>query len=479
MDIDFFTRISRCFDENELNDIIMKIENFLNSQLKISKNFRIWKSYGDEFLIVVLGCSKITLNKQLNKLKSLFRQQRFAQGSGRDYSNIMMSFSAGVASFPEDGADLLTVIRKSVTGMFLAKAYRRNRIVNAPEENKPACERVIYNMKLRIDIILGSYGETGSVTEPVTATTARFSEPQAIDTDRFGRIYIADQNNDSVTMYDGQTVRKVAGGLSRPTGLAVYGDSLYITDTGNDTVRLVDLQSGEVSNFAGDFVPGYSGDGEQASRARLNKPGGAVIDMEGNVYVNDIANNVIRKINRENVITTFAGTGWYGHTGDGGQASQASFAEIYGLGIDRLRGFIYTADYFNHCIRKIDIAKGIVTTVAGCGEEGYSGDGGNALNARLSRPVAVCSDEHGNLFIAESGNHCVRFYHAREKLIYTLVGDGAAGIGESGAVSGFRLANPNGLAVYGNNLYILDGANNRLCQIKLDGDMNIAVCGHS
>jgi len=258
--------------------------------------------------------------------------------------------------------------------------------------------------------------------------------------------------------------------LNKPTGLTVFKDKLYITDTGNDVVRLLDFKTGIISTFAGDSEAGYSGDGGFAVNARLNKPGGVVVDIEGNVYINDIANNVIRKVDQQNIITTFAGTGQYGYTGDGGQAIQTTFAEIYGLGINRRKGCIYLADYFNHCIRVIDIKTGVITTVIGIGEEGYSGDGGNAREARLNRPVAVCADENNNLYIAESGNHCIRFYEALTEKICTLVGDGVAGIGTLGSVRSFRFANPNGLAIdKDNTLYVLDGANNRLCSIKIGG----------
>ena len=233
----------------------------------------------------------------------------------------------------------------------------------------------------------------------------------------------------------------------------------------------MDLKTGIIFTFAGDTEAGYSGDGGSAVNARLNKPGGVVVDIEGNVYINDIANNVIRKVDQQNIITTFAGTGQYGHTGDGGPATQATFAEIYGLGINRRKGYIYLADYFNHCVRVINIKTGVIKTVIGTGEEGYSGDDGNALEARLNRPVAVCVDDKDNLYIAESGNHCIRFYQAQTNIIYTLVGDGVAGIGSPGSVNSFRLANPNGLAINKDNtLYVLDGANNRLCSIIIGGN---------
>lgn len=486
LDIDFFTRICRRFSEKELNDIMKNIEEFLNSHLP--ENAKTWKAEGDdEFLIVSSCCSKDELNEILLEIKKRFRKQKFAQGSDKDYSNITMSFSAGVSAYPVDGPDLHTVIRKSVVGLFLAKAFRRNRVVKAPEMNTVGCERVLYDKELKVNIVLGSYGEVCSINEPVIASQARLWEPQAIDIDESGKVYIADQNNNSILRYDGYTVSKIAGTglfgysgdgssgncamLNKPTGLTVLNDKLYITDTGNDVVRLLNLKTGIISTFAGNSEAGYSGDGGLATDACLNKPGGVIADKEGNVYINDIVNNVIRKIDQQNIITTFAGTGQYGYSGDGGQAAQATFAEIYGLGINRQKGCIYLADYYNHCIREINIKTGIISTVVGIGKEGYSGDGRNAREARLNRPVAVYVDGNDNLYIAESGNHCIRFYEAETEKIYTLVGDGTAGIGESGLVKDFRLANPNGLAIGKSSvLYLLDGANNRLCSIKIGGN---------
>lgn len=484
LDIDFFTRICRRFNEKELNDIIKNMEVFLHSQLP--ERGKIWKSEDDEFLITVLGCNKDKLNRMVSEIKKKFRKQKFAKDSEKDYSNITMSFSAGIAAFPIDGSDLDTLIKKSVVGLFLAKANRRNRVEMAPEPNIDGYERILYDNKLHVDIVLGSYGEIGSVSEPINVERARLWEPQAIDVDESGNVYIVDQNNNSVLMYDGCEVSRIVGTgmfgysgdggfancamLNKPTGLTVSDDKLYITDTGNDAVRLFRFKTGIISTIAGNSEAGYSGDGGLAVNARLNKPGGMVVDIEGNIYINDIANNVIRKVDRQNIITTFAGTGQYGYSEDGGQATQATFAEIYSLGINRRKGHIYLADYFNHCIRKIVIKTGMITTIAGNGQEGYSGDGGNAHEARLSRPVAVCVDDDDNVLIAESGNHCIRLCEAKTKKIYTLLGDGVAGIGQSGTVERFRLANPNGLAVgKDNTLYILDGANNRLCSIKIGG----------
>ena len=352
----------------------------------------------------------------------------------------------------------------------------------APEKSLKGAERILAMPDGEIRLIIGKYGETGCVENSVGYRDAYFWEPQSIDTDKDGNLYVVDQNNHTILRFDGKHVSRIVGDgsygytgdggnaefarLNKPTGLAVFQKKLYITDTGNDVVRVVDLDTGVIMTAAGTGKTGFSGNGVLAITADLNKPGGAAVDAEGNLYINDIANNVIRKVDRFGIITTYAGSGKYGDEGDGGLAEYSSFAEVYGICVDKRTSDLYIADYFNHCVRMVEQKTGKIKRVAGIGKCGYGGDGKNPLNALLNRPVAVATDIHGNLFIAESGNHCVRVIPAGASRIFTLVGDGICGIGEPGAVSKFRLANPNGLATDDRfNLYILDGANNRICRM--------------
>lgn len=484
MDIDFFTRFCKKFCQQDISDIIKNITLFLESQLPLGA--ALWKSEGDEFLIFAPDYDATGLQCIITEVKKKFRKQRFARNSRQDYSNVAMTFSAGVASFPRDGDTLDALVKKATVALFLAKAFRRDRVLIAPHFENSGFNRILYDSSLHIDILFGRYGEYGSVLDRVHSSEALLWEPQAVCIDNEGNLYIADQNNHCVLKYDGEYVHRIAGNmtfdfsgdhgpgvkaaLNKPTGLAVYEKSLYITDTGNDAVRKLDLESGLIDTFAGTGETGYSGDGGPAQKARLNKPGGAAVDRNGNVYINDIANNVIRKVNTSGIISTYAGTGKYGYSGDGGPSRDAAFSEIYSVYVDRHYNYLYLADYFNHCIRKVDLATDIITTVAGSGREGYDGDGGDACGASLSRPVAICSDRWGNLFIAESGNSCIRFVNKTTGRIYTLVGDGTIGIGRAGPVGAFRLANPNGLELGPEDkLYILDGANNRVCLMNLRG----------
>ncbi|WP_432409058.1 diguanylate cyclase [Wukongibacter sp. M2B1] len=480
IDIDYMIRFCLKFSKEEIDRVA---ENFFYFFLdKFPSDVRIWKSKGDEFLILFPDATKDYALKFTDRVRKLFKRTKFAIDTNSECSNITFSFSAGVAAYPQDGNEVDEVIRRATVALFLAKAYRRNRVYPAPYQRLKGEDRVLAIPHGEISVLMGKYGEIGHLERPMKYSDVKFWEPQAIDTDEEGNLYIVDQNNHTVLKYDKKHISRIAGNcshgytgdngdaklaqLNKPTGLAIFKNKLYITDTGNDVVRVVDLDSGIIRTAAGTGETGYSGDGGKAVLATLNKPGGGAVDFEGNLYINDIANNVIRKVDRLGIITTYAGSGEYGYEGDGGCAIDASFAEIYSIGIDKRISNLYLADYFNHCIRMIDHKTGGIKRIAGTGECGYKGDGGDPLKACLNRPVAVSSDIHGNLFIAESGNHCIRVISAKTGKIFTLVGDGIYGIGESEQVSQFRLANPNGLAVDKDfNLYILDGANNRVCMI--------------
>lgn len=482
LDIDFFLRFCRSFNNEEIRDIVKNITVFF--QMNIPQNAHFWKSNGDEFLLFYPDMTNMALKPVVDKLRKDFRKQKFAQNTNRDYSNVVMTFSAGIASAPEDGENPQEIIRKATVALYLAKAFRRNRVFVSPDSNMPGKSRQLFDENLKVEILIGDYGEIGTIDEPVPYAQARLWEPQAIDLDADGNLYIVDQNNHSILKFDGTHIRRIAGNgfpgysgdngpaknatLSKPTGLAISEQYLYITDTGNDVVRRVHLPDNVIDTVAGTGSPGYSGDNGPASEAQLNKPGGAAVDQNGNLFINDIVNNVIRKVDPNGIITTYAGTGGYGFHGDGQPAAEATFSEIYWISCDKITGDLYLADYFNHCIRRISAQSKKIETIIGCGIEGYAGDGGNPRLAHLSRPVSLHIDNEQNIYVAESGNSCIRFLAASNNTLYTLVGDGEAGIGSAGFVKNFRLANPNGIVRdQKNRLYILDGANNRICTINL------------
>jgi sugar lactone lactonase YvrE len=241
---------------------------------------------------------------------------------------------------------------------------------------------------------------------------------------------------------------------------------VYITDTLNQRIRKV--SNGLITTFAGsgDQTGGFAGDGGPATSGRLNSPRGVAVDARGNVYIADTENNRIRRVDVSGVITTFAGTGDPGFLGDGGPAAIAQLSAPQGLALDS-DGNLFIADTTNNRIRKIDSA-GRITTVAGSGEAGYSGDGGSATAARLNLPVAVAVSSTGILYLADTENNRVRKVDLGGT-ITTLAGQTDSGFtGDGGSASEARLAAPYGVAVDSQGtVYIADSLNNRVRRVDL------------
>ncbi len=185
-------------------------------------------------------------------------------------------------------------------------------------------------------------------------------------------------------------------------------DRMYISDAFNYKVRVINMSTGIINTFAGTGVTGYTGDGGPATSARFGRVMGLCKDKYGNLYVGDWDNARIRKINiATGVVTTFAGSGVAGYDGDGGPALAAKIRKPSGLFMDSCDN-MYIGDEESHVVRRIDAVSGIITTIAGTGTSGFSGDGGPATAASLFRPAGVALDHSGNLFIADYSNHRIR-----------------------------------------------------------------------
>ncbi len=203
--------------------------------------------------------------------------------------------------------------------------------------------------------------------------------------------------------------------LDLPTSTAFDADgNMYITDQANQRIRVVDID-GIINTHVGTGMAGFSGDDGPAIDAQIKLPGGQsappagriAIDKEGNLYIADSANNRIRKVDTDGIITTIAGTGKPTFGGDGGPATAASLARPSDVEVDR-DGNLYIADTDNSCVRKIDPA-GMISTIAGkCGQPGYGGDGDDAGSSLLDRPYGVALDDVGNIYIADTHNHRIR-----------------------------------------------------------------------
>jgi sugar lactone lactonase YvrE len=255
--------------------------------------------------------------------------------------------------------------------------------------------------------------------------------------------------------------------LSGPIFVAVdSAGNLYVADQGNNRVRKV-TPAGIITTVAGrsgpSLPPPPPGASVPASSVNLNLPTGIAVDGAGNLYIADQANRVVRKVSG-GMMTTVAGTeGVAGDSGDGGQATAARLGNPCGLAVDAA-GSIYIGDVGFHRVRKV--AGGVITTVAGTGAEGFAGDGGQAIAAQVNDPCGVAVDNAGNLYIADVDNNRIRMV-APGGVITTVAGKGTRGAtGDNGPAASAELDLPRGVAVSGaGHLYIGDTVNNRIRRV--------------
>jgi len=232
-----------------------------------------------------------------------------------------------------------------------------------------------------------------------------------------------------------QTATETARGLTFPRSMDPYGDgTLIIADTGNNVLQRFDPRSGDLTRFAGSGVRGFSGDGGPSTESSLRGPRGVVVDEHGNVYIADSGNRRIRRIDgATGVITTVAGNGERGSTGDVGPALEASFVSPRSVAVDHNVN-LYVLDWGSNRVRRVDHETGIITAYAGVNEPGFQGDGGPATLAQLWGPLGITLDNDGNLYIADQLNHRIRRVDVATGVIETVVGTGT--IGEYGGYYG-------------------------------------------
>jgi hypothetical protein len=270
---------------------------------------------------------------------------------------------------------------------------------------------------------------------------------------------------------DGGQAIKAA--INKPVGVAVdKAGNIYISEAGSNVIRKV-TPAGVTSTIAGSSTvkAGSSGDGGPATAALLSSPYGVEIDRDGNLLIGDIVNQVIRKIDlTTGIITTVAGTHAAGYVGDGGPATSAKLSTAYTAAGDSA-GNIYIADNKNNVIRKIDTS-GIISTFAGTGSAGHTGDGGPAKNATLSGPYSVWADPAGNLYVNElgSGASYVRLIDTAG-IIHTIAGIGTAGFtGDDGPGTAAEVNTPHGTVIDGlGNIYITDETNQVIRAVDSNG----------
>ncbi len=318
------------------------------------------------------------------------------------------------------------------------------------------------------------------------ATAAEFFYPQGVALDNTGNLFIADT--------DGQRIRKIATNgtistvagngssgfngdgstatsalLANPQGLAVdTAGNVYIADTSNGRVRVLS-SSGSITTVAGNYVT-FSGDNSPATFATLNAPISVAVDNSGNLFIADSINARIRKVAADGTISTIAGTGSLSSTGDNGPAVSAAIAQPSDVTVDG-NGNVYFATSGSR-VRKIS-TNGTISTVAGNGTFGYSGNGGPATSAELDLPQGIAVDVNGDLYIADSSNNVIRKV-TPDGLIATIAGTGTPGFsGDGGPATAAQLQYPRKLALDAvGNLYIADYSNSRIRKVGLDGTIS-------
>lgn len=269
--------------------------------------------------------------------------------------------------------------------------------------------------------------------------------------------------------YSGDGGPAVAAELNEPYEIRFDANGvMYFVEMQNHLVRSVDLKSGVIRTVAGNGRQGFGGDDGPATEALMNRPHSIAFDGSGNLYICDIGNHRIRRVQMSTgVITTFAGTGERQPAPDGSPISGTPLNGPRALDFDG-RTSLYLALREGNAIYRIDLSAGTLHHLAGTGESGYAGDGGSARSATLAGPKGVALDSNGDLYFADTESHTVRVVRSATGLIETVVGDGMQGNGPAGAPRSCRMDRPHGVFVSADGfLYIGDSNNHQVRRLKL------------
>lgn len=330
-------------------------------------------------------------------------------------------------------------------------------------------------------VTVAGTGTAGATGDGGPATQAQLRQPRDVAIGPDGSLFIADHMNHRIRKVDpAGTITTIAGTgvggfngndipatsaqLQYPAGVAVdTAGHVFLSDKDNDRIRRVDAVTGSISTICGNGISGAAGDGGPATAARVNNPAGLTFGPDGSLFIADEGNNRVRRIDPSGVITTVAGTGIAGFTGDFWPAVQARIDHPSGVAVAG-DGTVYFVDKGNNRLRKVD-PSGVITTVAGS-TGGFAGDGGLAVNAKLASPFDVVISASGHLYIADADNHRIREIDGNG-FISTLGGIGVSGYaGDGGPAFLAQLAHPLSVAVDASGrVFVADDENHRIRRI--------------
>ena len=323
------------------------------------------------------------------------------------------------------------------------------------------------------EVAIGGTPVTQTVNVLTQASTGTFTLPNATDFTVGAAICVPGVNVTGTVCTATVSFAPTLAGL-RKNGLKFTdaNGSVLAGLSGVGLAPTASLLPGLASTIAGTGTAGAAGNGSAATSAELNMPGATAIDNLGNIYIADTANNEVRKVAPGGTITLVAGTGTVGNSGDGAAATAATLNAPGGVALDAA-GNLYIADTGNNKIRMVSAANGFISTVAGTGTAGYTGDQGTPAAATLNAPTQLAWSPLGILYVADTGNSVVRSIALNEQLITTVAGNGTASFdGDGGPGQAAELAKPQGVALDGNgNLYIADTGNNRIRELS-QGSIN-------
>jgi len=338
---------------------------------------------------------------------------------------------------------------------------------------------------VKVSTVAGGYlGDKGP------ATSAALDGPFNTVQDKAGNYYVSDRFKHRIRKitptgtistiagtgicgYNGDNIKATTAMLCYPAGLTFdSAGNLYVADSSNERVRKISAK-GQISTVAGTGVYGYSGDGGPATSGALSNPFNIAFDSTGNMYFSEVTNNLVRKVDTSGNISTYAGTGAAGFSGDGGPATSATMNNPRGIGFDT-SGNLYIADTMNHRVRIVSAA-GTINTFAGTGQGGCSGDGGPALSAKLGATRGVTVN-NSVLYISTAGCSRVRAVDLTTNIISTFAGSSAGYDGDNNPPLSTRFDLPlNTLFDAAGNVLINDVNNGRLR--KLSGGLVTTFAG--